>query len=31
MRLLLAIYFEEGEEARFFGLEEAEGKESFGR
>ena len=30
MRLLFAIYFEEGEEARVFGLEEGEGKESFG-
>ena len=31
MRLLLAICLEEGEEARVFGLEEGEGKESFGR
>ena len=31
MRLLLAICLEEGEEAIVFGLEEREGKESFGR
>ena len=31
MRLLLAIFLEEGEETRVLGLEEGEGKESFGR
>ena len=31
MCLLLAIWLEEGKEARVFGLEEEEDKESFGR